>query len=55
MRSYRPLRYLLGEYTVHQGKLNLLQPISLSSVSRASVFTMTGVTMEGPDDVDYLG
>ena len=54
MRSSSPLRYLLGDYPVHQGKLNLRHPISLSSGSSTSVFTTAGVTKEGPEDVDYL-
>ena len=51
MSKYRPLQYLLGEYTVHHVKLNLLQPISLSSGYRTSILTMAGVNMEGPYEV----
>ena len=50
----RPLRYLFGEYPIYQGKLNLRHSIYLSSVSSTSVLTMIRVTMEGPEDVDYL-
>ena len=51
----RPLRYLLGGYPVQQGKLNICQPISMSFGSRDYVFTVTGVTMEGHGDFDYIG
>ena len=51
---YRPLWYLLGEYTVHQGKVNLIHMISMSYGSRVSVFTMEGVTIEGTDYFDSL-
>ena len=36
---------------MHQGKLNLLRPISDSSGSSASFFTIAVVTSEGPEDV----
>ena len=36
------------EYLVHHVKLNLRHPISDSSGSRASVFTIDGVTSEVP-------
>ena len=42
------------DYPVHQGKLNLHHPISASSGSRASVFTMVGFMSEGPEEVYYL-
>ena len=45
------LLYRLGEYPVHQGELNLLHPISDSSGSSASVFTISGVMYEGPEGV----
>ena len=48
------IRYLLGEYPVHQGNLNIRHTISLSSGLRASVFIMAGLMMEGPGDVSYL-
>ena len=50
----RPLQYLFGEYPVHQVKLNLRHPISLSLVSSTSDFTMAGLMMEGPEEVDCL-
>ena len=34
---------------MHQGKLNLLHPISGSSGSSASVFIIAGVMYEGPE------
>ena len=43
--------YLLGEYPVHQGKLNLLHPISASSGSIVSDFTIAGGISEGPEEV----
>ena len=49
-----PIWYLFGEYPVHQGGLNLLQPISLSYESRTSVFTMVVVMIEVPDYVGFL-
>ena len=36
---------------MNQGKLNLLHPISASSGSRASIFTIDGVISERPEDV----
>ena len=36
---------------MHQGKLNLIHPISDSSGSSASVFTIDGVMYEGPEGV----
>ena len=36
---------------MNQEKLNLLQPISDSSGSSASVFTISGVMYEGPEGV----
>ena len=48
MRRLSPLWYLLVEYHVHQGKLNLRHPISISSGSRTYVLTVAGVTKEGP-------
>ena len=38
---------------MHQGKLNLLHPISTSSESSASVFNIDGVMSEGPGEVVY--
>ena len=55
MIRYRPLRYLLGGYPLHLGKLNICQPISMSFVSRDSVFNVTGVTMEGHGDSYSIG
>ena len=49
-----PLVTFGGGYPVHHGKLNLRQPVSTSSVSRASVFTIVGVTSEGPEEVGSL-
>ena len=43
--------YLLGKWPVHQGKLNLLHLIYDISGSSASVFTISGVISEGPEDV----
>ena len=39
---------------MHQVKLNICQPISSSSGSIASVFTIVGVTSEGHNKVDSL-
>ena len=36
---------------MHPGKLNRLHPISDSSGSSSSVFTISGVTSEGAEDV----
>ena len=38
---------------MNQEKLNLLQPISDSSGSSASIFTISGVIYEGPEGVFY--
>ena len=40
MGSSMPIMFMFVEYPVHQGKLNLLQMIYMSSRSRASVFNM---------------
>ena len=39
---------------MHQGKLNLCQPISLGSGYRTSALTIVGVTIEVPGEVDSL-
>ena len=39
---------------MHHRKLNLRQPISSSSGSRASVFIIGGVICEGPEEVSCL-
>ena len=39
---------------MHQGKLNLCHPISLSSRYRTSALTIVGVTTEVPGEVDSL-
>ena len=36
---------------MHQGKLNFFHPIYVSSGSSASVFTISGVMYEGPEEV----
>ena len=50
----RLLRWIFRDYPVHHGKLNLRQYIDASSGSRDSVFTIAGVTYEGPKEVDSL-
>ena len=54
MRRSRPLWYLLGQYPMHQGKLDIHHKISLSYGLRDSVFIVEGVMMEGPGDVPSL-
>ena len=49
-RSSPSLNYV-GDYTEHQVKLDAIHPISAVSMLVASVFTTTGVNMEGPEDV----
>ena len=39
---------------MHQRKLNIYQTISISSVYRASIFTIMGVTYEGMEEVASL-
>ena len=39
---------------MHQGKLNICQPIYASSGSRVSFFTIEGVTSEGLEEVYYM-
>ena len=39
---------------MHQGKLKFCQPISAGSGFMAYVFTMAGVTAEGPEEVASL-
>ena len=51
IRRSRPLYYRFREYPLYEGKLNLSQPISASSGSRATVFTIMGVTSEGVEEV----
>ena len=45
--NYIPLWYLFGDYPVQNGKLNICQPISFNSGSKAYVLTMAGVTFDG--------
>ena len=54
MRGSIPLWYILGEYPVHQGKLNIRHPIYLSSGFMVSVFIMAGVTKEVPEELYSL-
>ena len=39
---------------MYHGNLNLFQPISFNSVSSTSVFTVAGLIVNGPYEVDSL-
>ena len=54
MRRSNPFLYFLGEYLVHQRKLNLRYPRSLSTGYNSSFFTMSRVVSKVPDEVDCL-
>ena len=44
----------MGDYPVHQGKLNLCHKIYLSYGSKTSILTMVGVTKKDPEELDSL-
>ena len=44
-------RFLFEDYTVHHGKLNLHHTISANSGSNDYILTMSGVKIDGPEEV----
>ena len=54
MNRSSPSLNRVWEYPEHQVKLDSIHPISAVSMLVASVFTMAGVTMEGPEDIFSL-
>ena len=54
MSRFSPSLNRVEEYPEHQVKLDAIHLISEVSMSVASVFTLAGVTMEGPEDLFSL-